>query len=402
MPDFQYVACEASGQQVTGVLNAPSRHDALTSLQSRQLFPVRVEPAAQSSGQLLLLRRGVNGRTLAVFYQQLSDLLRSGVPLLRSLELLEKQATNAKLRAVLQDVREQIADGGRLAESMRQHLDVFNELTVSMVRAGEEGSFLEDALQRVAGFTEHQQELKGRVVSATVYPAFLLTAMLVVVSGMLVFFVPKFEPIFDRLSEQGNLPWATTALMAMSEFAQSYWLIALGLLGVGGYALLSWLRSDSGREAFDRFRLKAPGLGPVVRSLAISRFCRILGTLLRNGVPILQSLKIAKDATGNIVLSRAIGGAAENISEGKSLAHPLKACGQFPEEVVEMISIGEEANNLEQVLIDVAESMERRTNRLLEMFVRLLEPVLLSVMAAVVLFVVVALLWPILESSSIL
>jgi general secretion pathway protein F/type IV pilus assembly protein PilC len=190
--------------------------------------------------------------------------------------------------------------------------------------------------------------------------------------------------------------------MSMSSFAQNYWLIAIALLAVALYALLSWLRSPSGRETFDRLRLRSPGLGPVVRSLAISRFCRILGTLLRNGVPILQALRIAKDATGSILLSRAIGDAAENISEGKSLARPLGACGEFPEEVVEMISIGEEANNLEQVLINVAESMERRTNRLLEMFVRLLEPVLLTVMAGVVLFVVVALLWPILESSSIL
>jgi general secretion pathway protein F/type IV pilus assembly protein PilC len=161
------------------------------------------------------------------------------------------------------------------------------------------------------------------------------------------------------------------------------------------------MRTDEGRLWVDRMRLKAPGAGPIFRSFAISRFCRILGTLLRNGVAILESLRIAKDATGNRVLSLAIAGAAENVSTGKALAAPLASCGEFPSEIVEMIAVGEEANNLEQVLIDVADTLERQTNRTLDLFVRMLEPVLLTVLAGVVLFVVVALLLPILQSSSV-
>jgi general secretion pathway protein F/type IV pilus assembly protein PilC len=402
MPEFAYIARELTGTQVSGVLSASNKHDALGSLAARQLFPVRLELSDTAGVREKRLARRVGGRHLVVFYTQLADLLRSGVPLLRSLELLERQSTHATLRLVVQDVREQVADGSRLAEAMRQHPRVFGELAVSMVRAGEEGSFLEDVLKRIAAFTEHQQELKSRVVGAMVYPAFLLVAMALVVSGMFVFFIPKFQPIFDRLSERGNLPWATTALMSLSQFAQDYWLLAAALVGGAAYGLVTWAKTEDGRTRLDQFRIRATGVGPIVRSLAIARFCRILGTLLKNGVPILQSLKIAKDATGNVVLSRAIGEAAENISEGKSLARPLAASGQFPEEIVEMISVGEEANNLEQVLIDVADSMERRTNRLLDIFVRMLEPVLLTVMAGIVLFIVVALLWPILQSSSIL
>jgi general secretion pathway protein F len=404
MPDFQYVAREISGRQVTGVLTAATKHDALGSLAAKQLFPMRVEAveAANKRAARLGFGGGVSGRHLVLFYTQLSDLLRSGVPLLRSLELLERQSGNATLRSVLQDVREQVAEGKRLAEAMQRHPKVFGDLSVSMVRAGEEGSFVEDVLRRIATFTEHQLELKNRVVGAMVYPAFLMVIMTLVVAGMLIFFIPKFEPIFARLEEQGTLPWATTALMAMSGFAQDYWWLALIIIVGGGFALTRWLATEKGRELFDEFRLRAFGIGPVVRSLAVARFCRILGTLLKNGVPILLSLRIAKDATGNIILSRAISDAADKISEGKSLAKPLGACGQFPEEVVEMISVGEEANNLEQVLIDVAESMERRTNLLLDMFVRLLEPLLLTMMAGVVMFVVVALLWPILQSSSII
>ncbi len=402
MPDFQYTAHEISGQQITGVLTAASKQEALSSLSTRNLFPVRVELTEEAGVNRARLGRKVGARHLAVFYTQLADLLRSGVPMLRSLELLEKQSSNLTLKLVVQEVRGEVANGTRLAEAMRRHPRVFGELAVSMVRAGEEGSFLEDVLKRIVAFTEHQQELKSRVVGAMIYPVFLLVVMTAVVAAMLIFFVPKFEPIFEEMSEQGALPWATTALMSLSDFAQNYGLVGL-LLGAGGmFALVGWLKTEAGREKLDLFRLRAFGMGPIVRSLAIARFCRILGTLLRNGVPILQSLRIAMDATGNVVLSRAIGEAAENISEGKALAQPLSASGQFPEEVVEMIAVGEEANNLEQVLIDISENLERRTNRLLDMFVRMLEPVMLTVLAGVVLFVVIALLLPILQSSSIM
>jgi general secretion pathway protein F/type IV pilus assembly protein PilC len=402
MPDFQYTAWEMSGQQVTGTLNAPSKQDALSSLASRQLFPVSVESAEKPTSVAGGRGRRVAGRHLVTFFRQLSDLLRSGVPLLRSLELLQKQSPNQTLTAIILDVREQVAEGERLATAMRRHPRVFDPLAISMVHAGEEGSFLEDVLRRIAMFTEHQLELKSRVMGAMIYPAFLMVFMTIVVIVMLVFFVPEFEPIFERLSQQGELPWATTALMAISGFATYYWFVGVGVIVAAGYGMKKWLEGESGRERFDRFRIRAIGLGPVVRSLAIARFCRILGTLLGNGVPILQSLRIAKDATGNVVLSRAIGDASENVSEGKTLAEPLRACGQFPEEVVEMISVGEEANNLEQVLIDIADSMEQRTNRLLDTLVRLLEPVMLIVMAALVLFVVAALLLPMLRSSNII
>lgn len=403
MPKFQYVACEASGQQVTGVLEAPSRQGALSTLASQKLFPLRVSQAedASSAGRFGTGRR-VSGRHLVVFYRQLADLLKAGVPLLRSLELLERLSGQFKLRLVLQEVREQVADGTRLADAMSQYPKVFSPLAVSMIKAGEEGSFLEDVLKRIANFTEHQQELKARVMGAMIYPVFLLVFMTLVVAGMLVFFIPKFQPILDRLREQGDLPWATTTLLAVSNIAQQYWMIVFPAIIVGAWLLFSWLKTESGQAKYDALLLRVYGLGSIIRSLAIARFCRILGTLLDNGVPILRSLNIAKHATGNVVLSRAIGNAAQNISEGRSLAAPLASSGQFPEEVVEMISVGEEANNLEQVLIDVADAMERRTNRMLDTFVRMLEPLLLTLMAGLVLFVVAALLWPIMQTSTIL
>ena len=400
MPDYQYTARELSGQQVTGTLVANTQQEALATLSSRQLFPIKVELAAAAQKQRSYAGKKVGPRLLAIFYSQLADLLKSGVPLLRSLELLNKQATAPALRHVLEEIRTDVADGTRLNEAMRKHPRAFNELVISMVRAGEEGGFLEEVLKRVAVFTDHQEDLKGRVLGAMVYPAMLTIFGSAVVVVLLVFFVPSFEPIFAQMKSKGELPWATTALMSMSSFAQSYWYIVLG--GLFGLFLLgrNYLSTEEGRLVVDKLRLKIYGMGRIVRNLATARFCRVLGTLLRNGVPVLQSLRIAKDATGNLVLSRAIANAADSISAGKSLAKPLEASKQFTDELVAMIAVGEESNNLENVLIDIADNLERVTNRELDLAVRMLEPLMLMVMASVVLFVIVALLLPILLSST--
>ena len=399
MPEFRYIARELTGREVTGQLTANSELDAVSQLSGKQLFPVKILLAQVTGVQRLGWVRRPRAGQLAVFFSQLADLLRSGVPLLRSLDLLERQTSHAGLKAVLRDLRDKVADGTRLAEAMRQHPEAFSELSTSMVRAGEEGSFLEDVLKQVADFTEHQQELKGRVIGAVVYPIFLLVAGVSVVWAMLVWFVPKFAPIFERLADRDELPFATTMLMSLSEYAGQYWLVSMLLLGGGALLLRQHLRTDLGLKRWHQIMIGMPAVGPVVRSLAISRFCRILGTLLKNGVPILQSLRIAKDATGNRILTDAIGLAADNVSSGKSLASPLASSGQFPAEVVEMIAVGEEANNLEQVLINIADTMERRTQRLMDLAVRLLEPLMLIVMAGLILFVVIGLLLPIMKSS---
>jgi general secretion pathway protein F/type IV pilus assembly protein PilC len=400
MPDYQYTARQMSGQEVTGVLTATSEQEALGSLATRALFPIRIGLAPTEQVKQRRSQKRVRGSQLAMAYSQLADLLHAGVPLLRSLEILEQQSNRGALANVLQQVREEVADGTRLADAMRPHQRIFGELAISMVRAGEEGGFLEDVLKRIAQFTEHQEELKSRVFGALVYPLFLMGMGSLIVTGMLVFFVPKFAPIFDRMAERGELPLATKLLMGFSANLQVYGLWLASLIGLGVWWLVRFAATEKGRRLADTWRLKAAGLGPIVRSLAISRFCRILGTLLKNGVPILPALRISKDATGNQLLCDAIGLAADNISAGKALARPLSASGQFPVEVVEMIAVGEEANNLEQVLIDIAENLERRTYRQLDLFVRLLEPVMLLVMAVVILFLVIALLLPVFQSAN--
>jgi len=396
MPDFTYVALAKTGLRSTGTLTATSERDAAALLDAKGLFPVEVRPArsASSGGRF---KRGVGGRLLATFYGQLADLLQAGVPLLRALELLERQSTHPRLQAVVKEVRLKVADGTGLAQAMALHPHVFDELGVSMVRAGQEGGFLEDVLKRIAVFVEHQQDLKAKVVGSLAYPAFLAVAGFLVLNILVIFFVPRFEDIFSKMKAQGDLPALTQYLMALSHFMQSWpGIVTAVLLAIGGFVFFQWTRRG-GRTWADGIRLRLPLFGPIFLNLAISRFARILGTMLHNGIPILKALSIAKDSTGNRVLAHAIEQSAENITAGQKLADPLRRCKYFPPDVVEMIAIAEEANSLETVLVDIADSLEKRTARNLELMVKLLEPIMLLVMAVVVLLVVLGLLMPVFE-----
>ncbi len=220
-------------------------------------------------------------------YRQLADLLRAGVPLARCLEILSQQDSHPELRRVMPQLLTAVRDGSSLADAMAQHPTVFRELVVSIIRAGEEGGFLEDALQRVAGFVEQQDELASRIQGAIAYPGFLVVTGVIVVLGMLVFFVPNFAPIFDRLAQEGKLPWLTQVLIAASDTlrGQAWGMAALLIAAVAGVVYL--IRQPAVAAWCDRYRLRLFGIGPVIRDLAVARFCRVLGTLLRNGVPIL-------------------------------------------------------------------------------------------------------------------
>jgi type II secretory pathway component PulF len=398
MPDFRYTARDQSGQRLNGTIAAASRGEAAAALAAQQIFPLQVEDATPAASPLRVRR--VPTQLLAVTYAQLADLLRSGVPLLRSLEVIHKQTSHAGLKSILDDIRHKVEDGSTLADAMANFEEVLGEMAVSMVRAGGEGGFLEEALARVAEFTESQDDLKKRTMGAIAYPAFLAVAGTVIVVILVIFFVPKFNELFDRLRERNELPFLTEALLATSSTLRQWGLLVAAAVAAGAWWMRRWLHTDAGRWWRDRTRIRLPLVGPVFLGLAVARFCRVLGTLLHNGVPILRSLEISRDATGNRVLAAAIGEATENISAGQSLAGPLGASGQFPPVVVEMIAVAEQANNLESVLLSVADSMERRTWRRLDLTVRLIEPILLLVLAGVILMLVIALLLPVLKMSA--
>ena len=394
MPDFLYEALAKTGLKSLGTLTAGNEREAANILDARGLFPIKINQAGGSANPVGFFG-GVSKRVLSTSYSQLADLLHSGVPLLRSLEILERQSTNKRLGVVLRDIRMKVADGTGLAQAMASHPKVFDELAVSMVRAGQEGGFLEDVLKRVAIFVEGQEDLKAKVVGAVAYPVILAVVGFIVLNVLVIFFVPKFEPIFARLRDKGELPWLTENLLAFSHFQQSWPGILTAIAGLVGLIFLySWTRG-SGRRTADAVRLRLPLFGGIYMSLALSRFTRILGTMMHNGIPILKSLNIAKDSTGNRVLAEAIAESAENVTAGQKLADPLRRCKHFPADIVEMIAIAEESNSLEKVLIDIADSLEKRTARNLDLMVKLLEPIMLLVMAVAVLIVVAALLLPV-------
>jgi general secretion pathway protein F len=402
MPDFTYTAMGRTGARASGTLTAGSEREAALILDSRGLFPLQIGLAKTqaSGGGGFSFGKRVKGRHLATMYSQLADLLRSGVPLLRSLELLERQSVNPTLQSVIRDVRARVADGTGLAQSMAFHPKVFNELAIGMVRAGQEGGFLEDVLKRIATFVEHQEDLKAKVIGALAYPVFLAIAGFSVLNILVIFFVPKFEKMFEKLKEKGELPALTTYLMAFSHFIQDYWWVIL-ILVISGYVFYRrWARTDAGRLVLDRLRLRLPLFGPIFLNLALARFCRILGTMLHNGIPILKALHIAKDSTGNRVLAHAIEKSAENVTAGEKLADPLRKSSFFPPDVVEMITIAEESNSLETVLVDIADTLEKRTSRNLDLMVKLLEPIMLLVMAGVTLLIVMGLLMPVFQMGS--
>jgi general secretion pathway protein F/type IV pilus assembly protein PilC len=399
MPDFNFEAMAGTGQRSNGTLTANSEREAMAMLDARGLFPLRIELAKSA----VSIRRGgkrVGSRQMATFYSQLADLLRSGVPLLRSLEILERQSAAPALSDILRDVHVKVADGTSLAEAMAQYPRAFNELAIRMVKAGQEGGFLEDVLERIAVFTEHQEDLKAKVIGAMAYPVFLAATGFIVLNILIIFFVPRFQPIFDKLEAKGELPVLTQGLIWVSQTMQQQfvWVLLLLLAMIVGYR--QWASSASGRVIVDGWKLKAPLAGKIYLSLALARFTRILGTLLHNGIPILQSLRIAKDSTGNRVLTAAIDQAAENVTAGNKLAEPLASCSFFPRDVVEMVSVGEESNQLEKVLINVADALDKRTARQLELFVRMLEPLMLLVMAVIVGLVVAGLMLPVFKMSS--
>ena len=396
MPDFAYVARDFKGQRKTGTVTANSQREVISQLDALSLFPVEITAAKGSS---TVRTRRVSGQVMANAYNQLASLLRSGVPLMRALTVMSQQASKPALKAVLEDIKSRVEDGEPLPEAMARYPRVFNDMAVNMVRAGMEGGFLEDALERVASFTEQQEDMKGRAMGALAYPIFLGCVGSAVVMVLIIFFVPKFEPLFGTLREKGQLPWATDALLAFSNFLQAYWWLILAVIAAAFFAMFKFLSTEAGKTWFDWAKIKVPMFGAIFLNLAVARFCRVLGTLLGNGVPILKSLDISRNAAGNRILSTSIEAASQNITAGEKLATPLAASGHFPAQVTEMIAVAEESNSLDKVMVQISDSLERTTFRRLDVMVRLLEPLMLLIMAALVFFIVLALMVPLLNSS---
>ena len=399
MPLFNYTARTASGDNVAGALSAGSERELLRMLSEKSLYPLTFEPAKERAARPLFRKR-IKMQAVATNLSQLADLLQNGVPMLKALDILAAQAAQKELADVLIDIRNRVSEGESLDSAMDRHREVFGELTISLVRAGSEGAFLEDSLKRTADFLELQEELKWRVVGAMTYPVVLAVAGFLVAIILMVFIVPKFASLFDRLRETGGLPAATVALLWISDTLGRYGLAILAAAVAGVWWFRRWARTERGRFAVDRVKLKIPVIGPIFLDSAVSRFCRVLGTLLRNGVPLLRSMQISSESAGNKLLSRAIQAAAENVSSGDTLSRPLIECRLFPRNAMAMIAVAEESNSLDTVLVSIAGVLDRQIARKLDIMVRLVEPALLLLMGSVFLFMIVGLLLPVFDMTS--
>ena len=372
MPDFKYKAKNRAGKDVVGTMTANTRKEVLERLSAQRLFPVSVEDAHKNDvnvGKWFKKRPPVTA--VADFLTQLGELLENGVPVLSAFQALGKQTPNPALREVVVDIGEQVADGQSVEAAFAAHSRVFDDLTLSVIRAGSEGAFLEAALKRTSKFLEDQAEIKARVKSAMIYPTVLATVGVIVVSVLLIAFVPKFEPMFESVAESGkSLPLATIWLLAFRDFCGKYGLYVLGAL----FALFVWAK-------------------------AVSKLCRVLGTLLQNGVPILRALEISSRSTGNALLQDAVENAVDAVSSGEPLAKPLQESKLIPPQAMTMISVAEESNTLEKVLLNLADSLERQLSKKIDVMVRLLEPMMLLLLAGAVFYIILALLMPVFQMT---
>lgn len=398
MPDFRYIARNQAGGKVEGIVAAAHEGEASALLAATGLFPLELKPTAAPITQAKVKR--VKGSQLAAFYSQLADLLKGGVPLLKALRILQEQTSNANFRDVLDQVYRRVEEGETLAEAMQRYQRAFGEMGVQMVRAGSEGGFLEESLLHVAEYTEMQDDLKGRISGAMAYPVILMTFMIVVVIAILGYFIPFFEPFFEEMREKGQLPTLTIWVLALGKWTKTLVPVLIPAVIALFFWLRYWAGTERGGRFFDLLKMRTPVIGPLYLGFAVARFCRVLGTLLRNGVPIVKSLDISSDATGNRILADAITKASENITGGSRLAGPLAASNCFPRAVVEMISVAEESNTLDTVLVGISNSLEKRNWRALDLAVRLMEPLMLIVLGSVVLVLVLSIMLPIFNMST--
>jgi general secretion pathway protein F/type IV pilus assembly protein PilC len=398
MMQFQYTARNESGQRIAGSLEAESEAAVLRLLEEKRLFPIAVSTRSQPvKGKKGFLRGRVRSRDIGIMYGQLGDLIGSGVPLLRALESLIRSTVSPRLIEILKQVRAEVADGKSLTDALREFPEVFPPLHTAMVQAGERAAFLEQVLSSLAVFLERLDDLRGKVLGAMIYPMLLSLLGTGVMIAALVFFVPRFEPL---LSGNAQRPLPTEILFGMSKVVRSFWyVLPFGFAAVGS-AVWSVLKSPANRRRMERWRLKVPVVGSAFQMLAITRFCRILGTMLANGVPMLQALKISEGATGSSLLAERISEATESVREGKRLSGPLGEGGLFPEQILAMIAVAEESNKLDKVLLQIADTVERRTNRQVDQAVRLVEPLILCVVAAGIGFLALGLLLPIFTMAS--
>ena len=420
MPRFTYIALDSRGQESTGLVEAASTNEAIGQLRQAGYFPTnvyeegkgggrdgkaakraakaaRVSQPRERKGIVLFQRKKVKPKILMIFTRQLATLIDSGLPLLRSLNVLAKQERDPVLKNTINKLADSVQGGSTFSESLAQYPIIFNDLYVNMVKAGEVGGVLELVLTRLAEFQEKAAKIKNKVAAAMVYPLIVMTMAVTIMGFLLVFIVPKFEAIFHDMLGDRPLPVITTFVITVSRFVQGHWLVILALIfaAVAGYKFAN--RTPRGKSTIDGVKLRFPLFGDIIRKTAVSRFTRTLGTLVTSGVPILQALNITRETAGNMVIARAIGQVHESVKEGESIVQPLEASAAFPPMVVSMIDVGEETGQLPEMLLKIADVYDDEVDNSVAAMTAALEPIMIVFLAVVVGTIVVALFLPLIS-----
>jgi type IV pilus assembly protein PilC len=425
MANFQYSALDAKGEQTTGVASGASEADVIQQLRSQGLYPTQISEEGKAKGKgktkTILAAKGkskikptakgktggrIKPKNLMIFTRQLATLIDSGLPLLRSLTVLEKQEPNPVLKATVSALAENVQGGSTFSESLAQHPKIFNKLYVNMVKAGELGGVLEIVLNRLAEYQEKAQKLKNKIVSAMVYPVIVMFIAVAILVFLMIFIVPKFKEMFTNTDSE--LPMISKIVFGMSEFFLAHPFVVPNVVfvfivfGIGFFLFNLWGRTAGGRKAIDNMKLRMPILGDIQRKSAVSRFSRTLGTLVTSGVPILQALNITRDTAGNVVISSAIEKVHEAVKEGETIVIPLQASGVFPNMVISMVDVGEETGQLPEMLLKVADVYDDEVDNAVTALTSILEPIMIVVLALIVGAVVFALFLPLIKMISVM
>lgn len=401
MPTFVYEAMNQAGREVKDEIEAGTSEDALAKIRSLGYFPTRIKEkgGAKAKAATAKKRRStgrVNTKSLTQFTRQVSTLQDAGLPILRSLRILEEQQRPGNLKNIIRGLSEDIEGGATLSEACAKHPKCFNRLYVNMVAAGETGGVLDVILQRLAEFLEKAQRLKRKIIGAMVYPIVVITFAVLIVSGIMIKVIPKFKDIFADFGTK--LPKVTELLIGMSDWfvkgkPPGAAIIFLSPFAI--YLLFKLIRtSQGGRYVTDLIGLKIPVLGTLLEKSAVARFTRTLGTLVNAGVPILEAINITRDTSGNEVYARALVKVHDSIREGETFATPLRATKVCDGIVVNMIDVGEETGELDKMLLKVADNYDEEIDVAVASLVSLLEPVMVVVLGGIVGFIVIALFMP--------
>jgi type IV pilus assembly protein PilC len=408
MPTFQYEAMDTTGKEVKDTIDAATQEEAQQLIRQKGFFVTKIsERVAKKKNPKAAAKKKKGGKKksftigkmsnkqLCLFTRQLSTLQDAGLPILRSLKILEGQSKPGVLKNTLGDVVEDIESGSTLSEAFGKHPKAFDKLYCNMIKAGEAGGALEAILQRLADFKEKAQTLKRRVKGAMVYPAVVILVAMVIVGFILYFIIPKFEVIF--LDFGVDLPGMTKFLIVASHFViQKFWVVIL-------VPILVWIiikllyRNRTGAYVCDRIVLLIPVMGQIVEKSTVARTMRTLGTLVQSGVPILEALNIVRDTAGNAVFERAFTRIYDSIREGETIAQPLREARIVDDIVVNMIDVGEETGDLDTMLNKIADNYEEEVEVLVESLVSLLEPMMIVVLGGIIGFIVIALFMPLIQ-----